>query len=96
MLIDTENGFSKQTPLKEYKSQKRGGQGIKTAKINEKTGKIADAMIISDEEELLALSLGGQIIRINISDVRTAGRATSGVRVMRMKAGDKVAGVVIL
>jgi DNA gyrase/topoisomerase IV subunit A len=52
--------------------------------------------MITDEEELLALSLKGQIIRTNISDVRTAGRATSGVRVMRLKAGDRVAGIVIL
>ncbi len=96
LLVVTENGFAKQTPLKEYKSQRRGGQGIKTAKVNDKTGKITDGMIISDEEELLALSLRGQIIRTNISDVRTAGRATSGVRVMRLKAGDKVAGIVIL
>jgi DNA gyrase subunit A len=96
LLVVTENGFAKQTPIKEYKLQKRGGQGIKTSKINEKTGKISDARMITDEEELLALSLKGQIIRTNISDVRTAGRATSGVRVMRLKTGDKVAGIVIL
>jgi DNA gyrase subunit A len=96
LLVVTENGFAKQTPIKEYKLQKRGGQGIKTSKITDKTGKIADARMITDEEELLALSLKGQIIRTNISDVRTAGRATSGVRVMRLKAGDRVAGIVIL
>ncbi len=92
LLIITENGFAKQTPLKEYKVQSRGGQGVKTAKINEKTGKIVAAKIIENEEELMALSNKGQIIKTKISDIRTAGRATSGVKVMRLNSGDKVAG----
>ena len=96
LLIVTENGFAKQTPITQYKVQSRGGSGIKTAKINSKTGKIVAARIIAGEEELLALSNKGQIIKTKISDVRTAGRATSGVRVMRLKEGDRVAGVVIL
>ncbi|MBT9170621.1 MAG: DNA gyrase subunit A [Actinobacteria bacterium] len=96
LLVITENGFAKQTPLKTYKIQSRGGSGIKTAKINSKTGKIATAQIIAAEEELLALSNKGQIIKTKISGIRTAGRATSGVRVMRLKEGDKVAGIVIL
>ncbi|MFA5098851.1 MAG: DNA gyrase subunit A [Candidatus Paceibacterota bacterium] len=96
LLIITENGFAKQTPLKEYKVQSRGGQGIKTAKISEKTGKIVAAKIIESEEELMALSNKGQIIKTKISDIRTAGRATSGVKVMRLNSGDKVAGAAII
>lgn len=96
LLVVTENGFAKQTPLKEYKIQSRGGQGIKTAKVTSKTGKIVSAQIIFDEEELLALSTKGQIIKTKISSVRTAGRATSGVKIMKLKERDKVAGVVIL
>ncbi len=96
LLIITENGFAKQTLLKEYKVQSRGGQGIKTAKINEKTGKIVTAKIIESEEELMALSNKGQIIKTKISDIRTAGRATSGVKVMRLNSGDKVAGAATL
>ena len=96
LLVVTENGFAKQTPLKEYKVQSRGGQGIKTSKITSKTGAIINAKIITDEEELLALSIKGQIIKTKISDIRTAGRATSGVRIMRLKEGDKVAGIVCL
>ncbi|OGM89935.1 DNA gyrase subunit A [Candidatus Wolfebacteria bacterium RBG_13_41_7] len=92
LLIITENGFAKQTPLKEYKVQSRGGQGIKTAKITEKTGKIITAKIVENEEELVALSNKGQIIKTKISDIRTAGRATSGVKVMKLNGGDKVAG----
>lgn len=96
LLVVTENGFSKQTPLKDYKVQSRGGGGIKTAKITSKTGKIVAAQIISDEEEILALSTKGQIIKTKISSIRSAGRATSGVRIMKLKENDKVAGVVAL
>ena len=90
------NGFAKQTRLKDYKVQSRGGGGVKTAKITSKTGKIVAAQIISDEEEILALSTKGQIIKTKISSIRTARRATSGVRIMKLKEGDKVAGVVAL
>jgi len=96
LLIITENGFAKQTPLKEYKVQSRGGQGVKTAKITEKTGKIVAAKIIENKEELMALSNKGQIIKTKISDIRTAGRATSGVKVMRLNSGDKVAGAAVI
>ncbi len=96
LLVVTENGFAKQTPLSQYKIQGRGGQGIKTAKITSKTGLIINAKIITDEEELLALSSRGQIIKTKISDIRTAGRATSGVKIMKLNSGDKVAGVVCL
>jgi len=96
LLVVTENGFAKQTPLKQYKIQSRGGLGIKTAKITPKTGLIVAAQIITDEEEVLALSAKGQIIKTKISDIRTAGRATSGVRIMKLNSGDKVAGIVTL
>jgi DNA gyrase subunit A len=96
LLVMTENGFAKQTPLKEYKAQSRGGSGIKTAKITSKTGSIVSAQVIDEQEELLALSTKGQIIRTKISDIRTTGRATSGVKIMRLKEKDKVAGIVCL
>ncbi len=96
LLVVTENGFAKQTLITQYKVQSRGGQGIKTAKIISKTGAIISAKIITNEEELLALSSKGQIIKTKISDIRTAGRATSGVRIMKLKEGDKVAGIVCL
>ncbi len=96
LLVVTENGFAKQTSLKEYRIQSRGGSGIKAAKITAKTGFIVAIQIIGEEEELLALSSKGQIIRTKISAIRTAGRATSGVKIMRLKEKDKVMGVVIL
>ncbi len=96
LLIVTENGFAKQTPLKDYKAQSRGGSGIKTAKITSKTGLIASAHIAGEEEEILAISTKGQVIRTKLSSVRIASRATSGVKIMRLKEGDKIAGAVLL
>ncbi len=96
LLIVTKNGFAKQTLINQYKVQSRGGQGIKTSKVTPKTGPITSARIITDEEEVLALSIKGQIIRTKIADIRTASRATSGVRIMKLKEGDKVAGIVCL
>jgi len=96
LLVVTESGFAKQTALKEFRLQSRGGSGIKAAKITAKTGPIVAIQIIGDEKELLALSSKGQIIRTKISDIRTAGRATSGVRIMRLRENDKVMGIVIL
>ncbi len=96
LLIVTQNGFAKQTALKEYKVQSRGGSGIKTAKINAKTGPVVMCKSVSDEKEVIVLSAKGQVIRTETSDVRTSARATSGVRVMRLKEGDKIAAIICL
>lgn len=96
LLVVSENGFAKQTPISEYKTQTRGGMGIKTSNVTPKIGNIISGQIIRDEEELLAVSTKGQIIRIPLKDVRTAGRATSGVKIMSLKEKDKLAGVVAL
>ncbi|EKD24200.1 MAG: hypothetical protein ACD_81C00085G0002 [uncultured bacterium] len=96
LLVVSENGYAKQTPISEYKTQTRGGMGIKTSNVTPKIGNIISGQIIRDEEELLAVSTRGQIIRIPLKDVRTAGRATSGVKIMSLKEKDKLAGVVAL
>lgn len=95
-LVVTELGFAKQTPLKEYKIQSRGGVGIKTAKITSKTGLIVSSRIIREEEELIAISGKGQVIRTSVKSVRVTGRATSGVKIMRLKEKDKIAGIAAL
>lgn len=90
------NGFGKRTPLLEYKTQGRGGSGIKTAKVTPKTGQVITSVIVSNEKEILALSAKGQIIRTQLESVRTSGRATQGVRIMNLKPGDKVVGIICL
>lgn len=96
-LVVMANGFAKQTPLNDYKTQKRGGGGIKTAKITDKTGRVISAKIITeDAEELLAFSSKGQALRTKIADIRVAGRATQGVKIMNLEKGDSLMGIVLL
>lgn len=97
LLTVMANGFGKQTPLKEYKVQKRGGAGIKTSKVTEKTGKvIATNIVDSTIEEIVAFSKKGQAIKMPLKDIRTASRATQGVRVMNLEKGDELIGIVCL
>lgn len=90
------NGYAKQTPLKEYKLQRRGGQGILTARVTSKTGQVVSAHVIIEQTELLALSAKGLVLRTSIKSVRSAGRATQGVRIMKLGAGDRIIGTVCL
>jgi len=90
------NGFAKQTALKEYKVQNRGGSGIRTANITPKTGSLVAAKIIGGETEIFALSAKGQIIRTVLASVRTTGRAAQGVRIMNLKPGDRLIGIVLI
>lgn len=92
LLIMTANGYGKKTKLSEYKIQKRGGSGIKTVKVTEKTGKLIVARVVSAEnEELLAVSKDSQVIRTEVSSIPTLGRDTQGVRIMKLRDGDSVA-----
>lgn len=98
ILVVMENGFGKTTPAKEYKIQKRGGSGIKTAKVTAKTGKVVGAAVLSKEEkaegELIVMSKKGQVIKLPLKDVPSLGRDTQGVKVMKMRAGDAIASTV--
>ncbi|MFT7644448.1 MAG: DNA gyrase subunit A [Candidatus Paceibacteria bacterium] len=100
VLIVTEYGYGKATPAKEYKTQKRGGSGIKTAKVTSKTGSIVRGIIITGEErvdgELVIMSKKGQVIKLPLKQVPTLGRQTQGVRVMKMRTGDSIASVVFV
>jgi DNA gyrase subunit A len=91
-LTMSANGFGKKTDLKEYKVQKRGGSGVKTAKVTPKTGKLIVAKVLTGEEvELIAMSKKGQVIRTPLKDISSLGRQTQGVTVMRLRAGDGIA-----
>jgi DNA gyrase subunit A len=99
LLVFTENGYGKRTDLKSYKIQKRGGSGIKTAKITPKTGKLVSANIVNIDElesDLIASSAKGQIIRTPLKNISVLGRATQGVRVMRLNKDDKIAATTVL
>jgi DNA gyrase subunit A len=93
LLVMSANGLGKKTNLKEYKVQKRGGSGIKTAKITPKTGELIVAKILTTEEELIAMSKKGQVIRTALTGVPSLGRQTQGVSIMKLRAGDGVASI---
>jgi len=97
ILAVMQNGYGKRTDLKFYKIQKRGGRGIMTAKITPKTGKLVSAHIVSEEnKELIAVSRKGVVIRTSVESISVLGRATQGVRVMRVESGDGIALVVVV
>ena len=99
ILVVSENGLGKRTSVQEYKVQGRGGGGIKTMNVTQKTGHIMNARIINNTEEgdLLIISKNGQVIRTPLKKISTLGRATQGIKIMRFKKpDDTVAGITIL
>ena len=97
LMVMSENGYGKKTAIKEYKIQKRGGSGIKTAKITTKIGALMAAKVVTPAyEELVAISKKAQVIRIDMKDVPTLGRDTQGVRIMKLYEGDGIASLTCL
>jgi len=97
IIVMTNNGYGKKTDAKEYKTQKRGGSGIKTAKITAKTGDLMAATVITEEyDEVVAISKKSQVIRVDIAGVPKLGRQTQGVRIMKLRAGDSIASLIAL
>ena len=94
LLVVMENGYGKRTDVSQYKTQGRGGSGVKAAQITSKTGPVVMSSILEDgaeEEDLIVISRKGQVIRTSIKSISLLGRATQGVRIMRLEEGDKVA-----
>lgn len=101
LLAVMANGYGKRTKLSEYKVQNRGGKGILTAKITAKTGELVSAHVIHEkgeegDEEIIAVSKKGQVIRTTLKDISVLSRATQGVRIMKLESGDNVASVVVV
>ncbi|OHA21380.1 MAG: DNA gyrase subunit A [Candidatus Taylorbacteria bacterium RIFCSPHIGHO2_01_FULL_51_15] len=97
LLVIMQNGYGKKTKLKEYKTQKRGGSGIKTAKITPKTGELIAAHVVtSPEEEVVAISKKSQVIRTGVNEIASLGRQTQGVRIMKLREGDSIASLTCL
>jgi DNA gyrase subunit A len=100
LLIVMTNGYGKRTSLKAYKVQGRGGSGIKTAKITDKTGKIVSAMIIeakAEHQDIIVISQKGQVIRTPYKAISVLGRDTQGVRIMKFNdPKDRVANVTLV
>ena len=93
LLVISENGFGKRTPVSEYKVQNRGGVGLITYKISEKTGKLAGATICKVDDELMLINSSGVAIRINVSDISVTSRSAMGVTLMRTNEDEKVVAI---
>lgn len=93
LLVISENGFGKRTPVSEYKVQNRGGVGLITYKISEKTGKLVGATICKEDDELMLINTSGVAIRINVSDISVTNRAAMGVTLMRTNDEEKIVAI---
>lgn len=90
LLVVSENGYGKRTPIEEYTITKRGAKGIKTYKISDKTGKIIGARMVKANDEIMLMNSSNTAIRLNVSDISSSGRATMGVKLMKLKENDPV------
>ncbi len=101
VLVVSRNGYGKTTPIDDYKTQNRGGSGIKTMNMTPKTGPVIAAKIITktegeDENEMVVISKKGQVIRTGVSEIPSLSRSTQGVRIMKLRDGDAIASFVCL
>jgi DNA gyrase subunit A len=96
ILVVSENGYGKRSDLDDYRITHRGGKGVKTINITEKTGKLIALKVVSDENDLMIINKSGITIRVAASDIRVAGRATQGVKLINIRAKDSIAAVCIV
>ena len=93
VLVLSENGYGKRTDLEEYRVTNRGGKGVKTINVTEKTGKLISIQAVTDDNDLIIINRSGLTIRTSVDQIRVAGRATQGVRVINLREGDAIASV---
>ncbi len=90
LLVAGENGIGKRTDFGEYRLQSRGGKGIITMKTTDRTGTVVGALTVKDADEIMLITVGGQMVRTRVSDIREAGRNTQGVKLIELDAADKL------
>jgi len=93
VMIVTAKGYGKRTPLSEYRQQSRGGKGIKTLTVTEKNGPVVGLKMVTPREDLMLVTNGGMVIRLNVSDISQQGRYTQGVKLISLREGEEVATV---
>lgn len=91
LLVATEKGYGKRTPLESYRRQSRGGKGIKTMNLSEKTGKIVETAVVDDTDKIVIVTSGGIMLKIKVAEIRSCGRSTQGVKLINLGPGDTVA-----
>jgi DNA gyrase subunit A len=93
VLVVSEHGFGKRTDFDEYRITRRGGKGVKTINITDKTGKLIAIKNVTENNDLMIIEKSGLTIRMAVTDIRVAGRATQGVKLINIKDGDSIAAV---
>jgi DNA gyrase subunit A len=93
ILVVSEKGYGKRSALDEYRETNRGGKGVKTMNITEKTGELVSINAVTDADDLMIINKSGLTIRMRISDLRVMGRATQGVKLINIKGNDSIAAV---
>ena len=96
ILVVSENGFGKRSPLEDYRITSRGAKGVKTINITDKTGELIAVKMVSDDNDLMIINKSGITIRVPASDIRVAGRATQGVKLINLREGDTIAAVCVV
>lgn len=94
IMVVSENGYGKRTSIEDYRKTKRGGKGVKTLEVTEKTGRLVAIKVVTDENDLMIINKSGILIRLKVAEVRVMGRATQGVRLINLtKKNDTIASV---
>jgi DNA gyrase subunit A len=93
ILVVSEKGLGKRTDMEEYRITNRGGKGVKTINVTEKTGKLVGLLAVEDTDDLMITCTSGVTIRMNVSKIREAGRATQGVKLINLDEGDEIAAI---
>jgi DNA gyrase subunit A len=93
ILVVSENGYGKRTELDDYRITNRGGKGVKTINVTEKTGPLIAIKAVTDKDDIMIINKSGLIIRLAVTKLRLMGRATQGVRLINIRPGDSIASV---
>jgi DNA gyrase subunit A len=90
LLVAGENGIGKRTNFDEYRIQSRGGKGIITMRTTDRTGSVIGALTVRDEDEIMLITVAGQMVRTSVKDIRETGRNTQGVKLIELEQGDRL------
>ncbi|MEL6944961.1 MAG: DNA gyrase C-terminal beta-propeller domain-containing protein, partial [Bacteroidota bacterium] len=96
VLVISEKGNGKRSEVEEYRLTNRGGKGVKTMQVTDKTGSVIAIKAVSEEDDLMITNRSGIVIRMAVNEIRVMGRATQGVRVIRLDANDEIADVAVV
>jgi DNA gyrase subunit A len=92
-MVVSEKGFGKRSPVEEYRITNRGGKGVKTISVTDKTGRLVGIVDVAEKEDMMITCKSGVTIRMKVADIREQGRATQGVKLIRIDEGDEIAGI---